>query len=162
MKTDKFVARIAQGAAASIAASTMMPANFNGTPQLHPAVESVEAGSPVSFDATFSKASATGSTFEYAITAIPDSWTGKLEKEFRLLALKEATQQLSRIELRRLEQLQHWRGRLETTRTSEEILFQLQRDRLLEKMAENLQAYVRIQKMPSQTGAATEKKAETA
>jgi len=75
----------------------------------------------------------------------PSEWTSKLEKEFRELALKEARGTSTADSYRRLEDLNYWRDTLLNERPAEEVLLQLKRDRILEKMAAALEEYVEFQ-----------------
>jgi len=79
------------------------------------------------------------------VSQAPTEWTRKMEREFRRLALEEARGLLSSNQMARLEELSRWRNQLEQPRTTEEVLSQLKRDRLLEKIAEALREYVQFQ-----------------
>lgn len=72
-------------------------------------------------------------------------WTPSLEREFRRLALLEATSTATADELARIEELSRWRQRLDQPRTTDEISRQLKHDRLLEMIADTLRQYVQFQ-----------------
>jgi len=73
-------------------------------------------------------------------------WTPALEREFRRLAMLEATCAASADELARIEELSRLRQRLDQPRTTDEILRQLKHDRLLEMIADTLREYAEFQK----------------
>jgi len=76
------------------------------------------------------------------IPKAPTEWTKTHEKELRCLALKEATENITREEMNRLNWLSFARNHYSNPLSTEEILLQIRRDRILEKMAEALQDYV--------------------
>ena len=82
----------------------------------------------------------------------PTAWDRKLEREFRDLALEEAKGTLSRSNGRRLEYLTRWRNLLLDGQSTEEILFQLKRDRLLARMESVLKEYVDFQDLANKKG----------
>jgi hypothetical protein len=69
-------------------------------------------------------------------------WTKTDEKEFKRLALKEVTGNISDKELRSLNMLSWARDHQLNPLSAEEILLQIRRDRILEKMAAILEDYV--------------------
>ena len=75
----------------------------------------------------------------------PKEWTKPMEREFRQLALGEAKGNLTGEQMARLEALSVWRDRLSNPRPAEEVLLQLKRDRLLEKISDTLRQYVEFQ-----------------
>jgi len=79
------------------------------------------------------------------LSRVPEEWGGKMEREFRALALEEAKGTLTAAQRARLEELSVWRDRLVEPRLAEEVLLQLKRDRLLEKISEALKEYVEFQ-----------------
>jgi hypothetical protein len=146
MKNDTFVTRLARGAVASTIAGAWL------VPQGHSAdVVPTQVGGAVAASAEHgaipeetSRQEAPG-TFVLTISEAPKEWTKAMEKEFRRLALEEAKGTLTGERAMRLEQLTSWRERLSHPRTTEEILLQLKRDRLLEKVADTLKDYVEFQ-----------------
>ena len=78
-------------------------------------------------------------------------WTKSMEREFRALALLEARDALTREQARRLGALSQLRDRFLNPRTPEDVLIQVRRDRLLEKISENLQQYVKFQEDASRS-----------
>ena len=81
-------------------------------------------------------------------------WTKANEKEFRRLALKEAAGQLSEIELRRLNRMSKARDQQSSPLSAEEVLLQIRRDRILEKMADLLEEYVEFTESTGNQGTA--------
>ena len=57
-----------------------------------------------------------------------------MEREFRQLALREANGTINERELERLQNLSGWRDQLLSPRSAEEVLRQIKRDRLIEKI----------------------------
>jgi hypothetical protein len=68
-----------------------------------------------------------------------------MEREFRKLALEEVKGTLTAGQALRLEELNRWRDRLLHPQSAEEILLQIKRDRLLERMEGLLKEYVEFQ-----------------
>jgi hypothetical protein len=91
-------------------------------------------------------------TIEYPVPDQPDEWGATLEKEFRALALKEAKGSLTFEEFNRLNRLTFWRDTMSVPRTGEEILLQIQRDRVVDKVSEALEEYVQFQKTSRAAG----------
>jgi len=79
-------------------------------------------------------------------------WTKVNEKEFRGLALKEATGVNTREEMRRLNRLSWMRDHCLNPLSTEEVLLQIRRDRILEKLADVLQEYVEFNQSTGQKG----------
>lgn len=75
----------------------------------------------------------------------PSAWTAGLEREFRALATKEATEQISTDERKRLETLSSWREDLVDPRSPEEVRLEIRHDSLLEQFAKTLDEYNRFQ-----------------
>jgi hypothetical protein len=142
MKSEAFIARLKRSALASTIASACL------APQAHSAVVAAPIdGGEVVFNDTAAvpehrSMGSTGETLTLTLTQTPKEWSRELDHEFRRLALEEAKGELSSPLLERLEMLSRWRDQLKNPRTPDEILLQLRRDRLLEKMSEALKAYV--------------------
>ena len=83
------------------------------------------------------------------LTESPKEWTKQMEREFRQLALGEAKGNLTAEQIAQLEALSLWRERLSNPRPADEVLLQLQRDRLLEKISETLRQYAEFQESAS-------------
>lgn len=88
------------------------------------------------------------------IGEVPGEWDTELEREFRKLALAEAERTLTAEQVGRLEQLNGWRDQLLHPQPAEEMLLQIKRDRLLNRMEEVLNDYVEFQEAASKTRAA--------
>jgi hypothetical protein len=82
----------------------------------------------------------------------PDEWTPKLEKEFRALALQEVKGTLAAESRARLDELNWIRDTLQNPRPTEEILLQLRRDRVLDKITEALEEYAEFYESANQKG----------
>jgi hypothetical protein len=95
--------------------------------------------------------SAKGGEIVLTIDQVPEKWTNAMEQEFRTLALAEATRTITPEQATRLQKLDIWRERLINPRPIEEILLQLKRDRLLEKITVNLREYVQFQESASRS-----------
>lgn len=78
-------------------------------------------------------------------------WTPALEREFSKLALEELKGTIQADGMHRLEQLTNLRNRLQEPLSSEELLMQIRRDRILEKMADALSEYVKFFGTANQT-----------
>lgn len=138
--SDRFLAKISRGAIVSTLA-----ANFIAPEQQ---TEQMPAASPDQFVMTHP--SITGHPIlaqaqpivTLAIPDVPGKWTDEMRSEFRKLSIAEATGKLSSDGLGRLEVLSQYRERLLSPRTTEEILLQLRRDRILARMAETIKEYV--------------------
>jgi hypothetical protein len=83
--------------------------------------------------------------FSFSYKEADREWTKNMEREFRALALLEARDTLTYKQTGRLDELGQLRDRFLDPRTPEEVLLQVRRDRLLEKISENLQEYVKFQ-----------------
>ena len=75
----------------------------------------------------------------------PKEWTKRMEREFRELAFNAATGTLTSDQRQRLGLLSALRDRLIAPRTSEEVLLELRRNRMLERISEALRCYVEFQ-----------------
>jgi hypothetical protein len=91
-------------------------------------------------------------TMPFKVAEHPEEWTKRLEKEFHALAAKEVRGKLSRQDYLRLEELNFWRDTLKVPRTPQEILLQIQRDRVVDKLSEALEEYVQFQKSSREAG----------
>jgi hypothetical protein len=89
------------------------------------------------------------------ISKTPTEWTKTQEKELRRLALKEATRDITREEMNRLNWLSSARNHYSNPLSTEEILLQIRRDRILEKMAEALRDYVEFAESTDNKGTTT-------
>jgi hypothetical protein len=69
-------------------------------------------------------------------------WTKQMEREFRSLALVEAKGALAPDQAGRLEKLSRWRDQLIEPLSLEDVLRQLKRDRLMDKISETLRECV--------------------
>lgn len=87
-----------------------------------------------------------------------NEWTPALEKEFRILAAQEAAGALTGKALGRLNELNFLRDTLKTPRTPAEILLQMQRDKVIDKLSEALEEYVEFQKTSHQASALPKQK----
>jgi len=144
MRNNVFIARLAQGAVVSTMAACLMPQSHTD-----------EATSPaVGHEAAFTDRTSTPDDGtqqgpEQAVTVTMSEavseWDKQMEREFRKLALEEAKGTLTTGQASRLEELNIWRDRLLHPQSAEEILLQIKRDRLLEKMEELLKEYVEFQ-----------------
>ena len=145
MKNNRFVTRLKRKAIASTVASVCL------VPQAHSAEipAPLRVGEAVFNDRAIApdeaSNTAAGGAMVLTVSQAPTEWTRKMEREFRRLALEEARGLLSSNQMARLEELSRWRNQLEQPRTTEEVLSQLKRDRLLEKIAEALREYVQFQ-----------------
>jgi len=81
---------------------------------------------------------------------MPAVWAKVMEREFRKLAQEEAQGTLTAQKAARLEELNRWRNRLLNPQSSEDILKQIKRDRLLEKMETLIREYVQFQEATDQ------------
>src|ERR1043166_5597611 len=142
-KNNVFVARLARGAVASSLACLVPQshAEAGATPMAaHEAVFNDQM--------SFPDGGAQGSTnpsMTFSVGLDPTEWDKSMEGEFRKLALEEARGKLMSEQARRLEQLSRWRDRLVCPQTTEEMLLQIKRDRLLARMEEVLSDYVEFQ-----------------
>jgi hypothetical protein len=108
------------------------------------------AGLPVE-----SSHSDSGGSVVITLALSPEDWTKAMEREFRRLVLAEAKGALTAADAARLEQLNHWRDQLNHPRPTEEILAQLRRDRVLDRIAQSLKDYVEFQEGPGKKRASS-------
>lgn len=144
MKNDIFITRLARTAAASaMVGAAVMPSHHSNAAPVVPSVLAEEYAiteKPVLLEQE--SQSSTAGSFTMKFTNPPSAWDNGLEKEFRKLALAEATGKLSNDDANRLETLSHWRNQLVSPPTVEETLLQLKRDRLLSRIEDLLKDYV--------------------
>ena len=144
MRNNVFIARLAQGAVVSTMAACLMPQSHTDE-ATSPAVGHEAALT----DRTSTPDDSTQQGPEQAVTVTMSEavseWDKQMEREFRKLALEEAKGTLTTGQASRLEELNIWRDRLLHPQSAEEILLQIKRDRLLEKMEELLKEYVEFQ-----------------
>jgi hypothetical protein len=153
-RNDVFVARLARGAVASTLAACLMPKNHT---------EGAPTGQ-VAQEATFAQQTAipgegtqqgTNKAVLLTMGQARGEWDRGLEREFRKLSVGEAQGTLTAEQLSRLEQLNRWRDQLLCPQPAEEILLQIKRDRLLNRMEEVLNDYVEFQEVSGKARAAT-------
>jgi hypothetical protein len=153
MKNDVFIARLAHGAMVTAMATCM-------TPQCHTmATAAPTAELETAFnDHAIMPDEGTQQGAEKAVVTLsqaPAEWDTKMERSFRKLALEEAKGTLNASQASQLEELERWRNRLLNSQSSEEILIQIKRDRLLERMESLLREYVQFQETTGQKRATT-------
>ncbi len=85
----------------------------------------------------------------------PLKWDDKHEQEFRKLALQEARGCLLGPQIGRLEELNRQRNLLLHPQSSEEIMTQIRKDRMLDKMNATLREYVQFQENKGRARATT-------
>jgi hypothetical protein len=150
MKNHLIVAKLARHAVATaIVTSSVIPSNQATATAMHPIVAQGSAFPNHPVPPEIEQSSSTG-YFVLTLTQQPSVWDKKLEREFRSLALAEATATISLQAGRRLEQLSHWRDRLLNPQTTDEILLQIRRDSLLERINSLLNEYVEFQESADQ------------
>jgi len=153
MKNNVFIARLAHGAVVSTIAACVMPQSHTDQ-ATSPAVGHESAFT----DRTRTPDDGTQRGPEQVVT-VPMSkavseWDKQMEREFRKLALAEVKGTLTAGQTLRLEQLNRWRDRLLHPQSAEEMLLQIKRDRLLERMEGLLKEYVEFQEATSKKRAA--------
>jgi hypothetical protein len=154
MKNDVFVARLARGAVASTMAACLVPhthtvGNANPSGLCEAAVFAEDAMRPDGGTEENHNAATV-----VTVTQRPTEWDKGMEREFRKLALEEARGAIRGEQAVRLEELSFWRNNLLCPPTSEEILLQIKRDRLLEKTEQLLKEYVEFQEATGKKRAA--------
>jgi hypothetical protein len=153
MKNDVFITKLARGAVVSAMATCLAPQSHT---DLHAAPAA--AHELAMNDRVFKPDEGTQQDSEnavvLAVTEDPTEWDAKMEREFRKLALAEARGNLTAAQGTRLAELEQWRNRLLNGQSPEEILAQIKRDRLLEKMEALLKEYVQFQEATGQKRAA--------
>ena len=133
MRTSTKFHFLARGAVVSAMAACLSPqirTDSSGTPPLH--LEPASSSHPTT------QPHAQHGTDQSVTFAIPSDakmkWTPAKEREFRRLALEEVRGAINPTESSRLNELERFRNRLMNPQTPEEILMQIKRDRILEKM----------------------------
>ena len=145
MPTNTFVARLSRGAVAStIAGGWLVPDSHSEMVDAAIVAQAV-AMPEQTFMPEMAGHSEDGRSVIVNMPESPKEWTKRMEGEFRRLAFGEATGKLTPEEMNRLEALSEWRERLSHPRPADEVLLQLKRDRLLEKISEALRQYVDFQ-----------------
>lgn len=145
MKNNTFITRLTRSAvASSLAAGWLVPEKYSAitTPPL------MVREAVVTDQANLPQESSHPESEGLLVVNLPEvarEWTRKMEREFRRLALSEAKGTLSAVDSARLEELSLLRERLHQPRPAEEVLRQLKRDRLLERISETLRQYVEFQ-----------------
>ena|ERR1700734_988583 len=89
-----------------------------------------------------------------AVSQTLTAWTKGNDRDFRRLALKEATGEITREEMRRLNRLSAASDRCLNPMSTEEVLLQIRRDLILGKMAQALQDYVEFTESTHNKGTA--------
>jgi pyruvate/2-oxoacid:ferredoxin oxidoreductase beta subunit len=149
MKSDIFIARLAHGAVAS-AVATFLATKSQASATPVPAWGHESAYIDHTIMPEEGTQSGPGSSLVLTLTQSPNKWDKQMEREFRELALKEASDELTSGEAQRLAELNYWRDRLVNPQAAEEILRQIKRDRIVEKMQDLLKEYVEFQESTSQ------------
>jgi hypothetical protein len=153
MRNNVFIARLAHGAVVSTMAVCLMPQSHTD-----------EATSPaIGHEAAFTDHTSTPDDGtqqgpEHAVTVTMSEAVSEgdnqIEREFRKLALEEVKGKLTTGQAFRLEELNRWRDRLLNPQSAEEMLLQIKRDRLLERMEGLLKEYVEFQEAAGKKRAA--------
>ena len=162
MRNDVFIARLARGAAttALVSAAAMPPHRTDASPLQPLTVEQSVVSQPTISPQDETQAST--SAFVLTMVKSPSVWDNKLDKEFRGLALAEATGKIAPKDAQRLEQLSLWRDQLVYPQTVEETLLQMKRDRLLNQMEKLLKEYVEFQEEAASQARSASPKADKA
>lgn len=145
MSSNTFVARLSRGAVAStIAVGCLVPERHSAVSDAAVPVHEMAMPEQTFVPETAGR-SDDGNTFIGNPPEAPKEWTKQMAREFRQLALREATGNLTAAQMERLETLSLWRDWLSNPRSADEVLLQLRRDRLLEKISDTLRQYVELQ-----------------
>lgn len=139
--SEKTFVKLARGAAASLAVGCLAPTSQPVINNAIPAIDISTIAEQPKF-ARVLEGSLTSGSISIVVKDIPTEWSKTLEKEFRSLAAEEARGTIDRKSAVRLGQLDSWRERLLVPRDADEILFQMKRDNMLEKMSKTFQDYV--------------------
>ena len=146
MKNDIFVTRLARGAIATAITGASLSAQGRSSDFVSPQISNVfSTVTERSQPPEVTSGEKTPETLVLSSSPSVGEWTKSLEREFRRLAMEEATGTISPGSAQRLNHLSSLRDCLVHPRTSEEILTQLRRDRLLEKITDALKDYVEFQ-----------------
>ena len=143
MRNNRFFAQLTRTAVASTFVAGCMTPETHSAAHDAPLVECGAAQSP--FAQEPSDRSQVGDSVIITFHSSPAEWTKGMAREFRQLALAEAKGVATDEQMQRLEQLSRWRDSLDNPRPADEVLLQLKRDRLLEKISETLRQYVEFQ-----------------
>jgi hypothetical protein len=152
-KAGTLITRLAQSAAATsmIGGIAFGRGDNASTSEANPAIGEASAiVEPVA--AISANTLSENASIRFSVASDYDEWNDELEKEFRSLALKEAEGTLSADSSARLHELNWLRDTLKVPRTSEEILLQIQRDRIVDKLSAALEEYVEFQKAARHAG----------
>lgn len=150
-----FVTRLTRGAVAStIAVGCLVPESHSALSDAS-AITQEMAMPNETFVPETAGYSDEGNTVVVTMPEMPKEWTKRMEREFRELALREAQGRLTPEEMAYLEALSGSRERLSCPRRADEVLLQLKRDRLLEKISETLRQYVEFQETAGKKRPAT-------
>lgn len=155
MKNNIFVARLARNAAATVMVGAAVGPTNQASVAVRPPAAAQEFAFPQRAVLPEESQASTRETFVLTMSQSPSEWDKKLEKEFRKLALAEASSAISAKDASRLEQLSRWRDQLLCPQTVEETMLQMKRDRLLIRMENLLQEYVELQEATAKAGAAS-------
>lgn len=152
MKGNVFVTKLAGGATATaMVSAAIIPTQhtlFAAAPVVI-AEESVVINPAILPEAELHEG--TVEPFVLTISNAPAAWNQALEREFRNLALAEANNSITSEDAMRLEKLSNWRDQLISPQTTDEILLQMKRNRLLNRMENLLREYVELQEATGQT-----------
>lgn len=140
---------MAKGVASTIAGACLVPQSHSAQPSV--ALEHADAALVDMLPVSQQGFKSTGSdSFLVPAGEAAAEWTSAMEKEFRKLALEELKGTITPKEVARLEELTTMRNRLQDPLTAEEMLMQIRRDRVLEKMADALDQYVKFHQSANQ------------
>jgi hypothetical protein len=144
-KQNRFVARLTKGAVASgIAGACLVPQTYSVQPVLDRPDGGIDTALIDSIPVGPAVGTTSAATHFVSVSEAIQEWTPALEREFRKLALEEVKGTIQRDGMHRLQQLERMRNQLQAPLSTEELLMQLRRDRVLEKMADALKEYVKF------------------
>lgn len=150
-----FATRMTRGTVAStIAVACLVPENHSAMAGALVVTQEMSMPEQISVPETAGHSQQHG-TVAVTVPEMPKEWTKRMEREFRDLALREAQGRLSPKEMAHLEALSRSRERLSCPRRADEVLLQLKRDRLVEKISETLRQYVEFHETASKKRPAT-------
>lgn len=151
-KQNRFVTRLTRGAVASgIAGACLVPQAHSAQPFVDRADGVIDKALIESIPVEHTIGTTSAATHFISVGESIQEWTPALEREFSKLALEEVKGTIQRDRMHRLEQLTTLRNRLQDPLSPEELLMQIRRDRILEKMAEALRDYVKFFGTANQT-----------
>jgi len=151
MQSSAFVTRLRRGAVASSLALAWLPPEKCSAGMVSPVVAREVAVTDSPALAGKSSHAVTSELVVPNVAEMPTEWTRSMEREFRRLALDEAKGTLTADARARLEELNLLRDRLYHPRTADDVLRQLRRDRMLEKISDTLRQYVEFREGAGQT-----------